>query len=57
VTERPEWMYPQRLYIEPRAGGEERIFGFDNNKQTKKRTKLRQPRQPNDLTYLARDPG
>ena len=31
----PEWIYSQVLYFEPRAGGEVRIVGFYNNKQTK----------------------
>jgi len=37
-TTRPEWMYSQEFYFEPRAGGEVKIFGFYNNKGTNKRS-------------------
>ena len=33
---RPEWIYSQGVYFELIAGGEVRIFGFYNNKQTKR---------------------
>jgi len=33
-----EWIYSQGFYFEPRAGGEVRIFGVYNNKQTNKQT-------------------
>jgi len=36
---RPEWIYSQGLYFEPRAGGEVRIFGVYTNKQTNKKNK------------------
>jgi len=32
----PKWIYTQGFYFEPRAGGEVRIFGFYNNKETNK---------------------
>ena len=34
----PEWMTSQGVFFEPRAGGELRIVGFYNNKQTNKQT-------------------
>jgi len=33
----PEWIYSQGFYSGARAGGEVRIFGFYNNKQTNKK--------------------
>jgi len=33
----PEWIYSQGFYLKPRVGGKVRIFGFYNNKKTKKR--------------------
>ena len=33
---RPEWKYSQEFYFEPRSGGEVRIFGLNNHKQTNK---------------------
>ena len=39
------WIYSQGVYFPPRAGGEARIFGFYNNKQTNKKTK-KQTTQP-----------
>jgi hypothetical protein len=38
---RPEWIYSQGFYYEPRAGGKVRIFGFYNKRQTKKQTKAK----------------
>jgi len=35
----PEWIYSQGVYFQPRAGGEVRMFGVDNNKQANKQTK------------------
>jgi len=32
----PEWIYSPGFYFEPREGGEERTFGFYDNKQTNK---------------------
>jgi len=36
---RPEWIYSQGFYFEPKAGGEVRILGFYNNKQITKEQK------------------
>ena len=32
----PEWIYSQGVYFEPKTGGQVRIFGFYNKKQTNK---------------------
>jgi len=38
---RPDFIYSQGFYFEPRAGGEVKIFGFFNNKQRNKKTQSR----------------
>jgi len=40
---RPECIYSQGVHFEPKAGGEVRIFGFYNNKQTNKKTNKQDP--------------
>jgi len=36
LNPRSEWIYSQGVYLEAKAGGEVRNFGFDNNIKTKK---------------------
>ena len=36
IVTRPERIHFQGFYFEPKAGGEIKIFGFYNNKQTNK---------------------
>ena len=35
---RPEWIYSKGVYLEPRAGGKDRILGLYKNRQTKNQT-------------------
>jgi len=42
-----KWIYSQGVYIEPKRGGEVKIFGFDNKKQQKKMKKKRPKKKKN----------
>jgi len=37
---RPEWIHSKGVYLEPKTGGEVKISGFYNNKQTNKKLKI-----------------